>query len=117
LWTFLDVEGIEPTNNASEGALRATVIWRKHLFGSQSTRGSRFVETVPTVIETCPRPARHSLDDLTAALQATSPVNRGLRSSPGCERLPLTAAGKNPFEEPLVLTGLRPWLAGQQSRY
>jgi hypothetical protein len=26
LWTFLDVEGIEPTNNAAERALRSAVI-------------------------------------------------------------------------------------------
>ena len=29
LWTFVDVEGVEPTNNAAEQALRHAVIWRK----------------------------------------------------------------------------------------
>ena len=29
LWTFVRVEGIEPTNNASERALRHAVIWRR----------------------------------------------------------------------------------------
>ena len=29
------------------------VIWRKHSFGTQSAAGSRFVETLLTVIETC----------------------------------------------------------------
>jgi transposase len=43
LWTFLDVEGVEPTNNASERALRHAVIWRKLSFGTQSAHGSRFV--------------------------------------------------------------------------
>jgi len=28
LWTFLEVEGLEPTNNASERSLRHAVIWR-----------------------------------------------------------------------------------------
>jgi hypothetical protein len=42
LWTFVDVEGVEPTNNASERALRHAVIWRKLSFGTQSARGSRF---------------------------------------------------------------------------
>jgi hypothetical protein len=36
LWTFLAVEGVEPTNNASERALRHAVIWRKLSFGTQS---------------------------------------------------------------------------------
>ena len=36
LWTFVDHEGVEPTNNASERALRHAVIWRKLSFGTQS---------------------------------------------------------------------------------
>jgi len=64
------VPGLEPINNAKERALRPAVIWRKLSFGTQSARGSRFVEKVLTVIEACQRPCRHSLDYLTAALQA-----------------------------------------------
>ena len=37
LWTFLFVEGVEPTNNLAEQALRAAVIWRRTSFGSQSS--------------------------------------------------------------------------------
>lgn len=70
LWTFLDVEGVEPTNNASERALRPAVIWRKLSFGTQSTRGSRFVEAILTVVETCHRQSWNSFDYLTAAIQA-----------------------------------------------
>ena len=70
LWTFLEVEGVEPTNNASERALRPAVIWRKLSFGTQSARGSRFVETILTVVETCHRQSRNSFDYLTAALEA-----------------------------------------------
>lgn len=70
LWTFLDVEGVEPTNNASERALRPAVIWRKLSFGTQSATGSRFVETILTVIETCHRQSRSSFEYLTSALQA-----------------------------------------------
>ena len=29
LWTFARVEGIEPTNNGAERALRPAVLWRK----------------------------------------------------------------------------------------
>lgn len=70
LWTFLDVEGVEPTNNAAERALRPAVIWRKLSFGTQSARGSRFVETILTVVETCHRQSKNSWNYLTAALQA-----------------------------------------------
>jgi transposase len=70
LWTFLDVEGIEPTNNVSERALRPAVIWRKLSFGTQSAQGSRFVETILTVVETCHRQSRNSFEYLTAAMQA-----------------------------------------------
>jgi hypothetical protein len=70
LWTFLDVEGVEPTNNASERALRPAVIWRKLSFGTQSAGGSRFVETILTVVETCPRQSSNSFDFLTAAVNA-----------------------------------------------
>lgn len=70
LWTFLEVEGVEPTNNASERALRPAVIWRKLSFGTQSARGSRFVETILTVVETCHRQSRNSFQYLTAAVQA-----------------------------------------------
>lgn len=52
LWAFLDDPLVSPTNNAAERALRHAVIWRKLSFGTQSVRGSRFVETLLTVIET-----------------------------------------------------------------
>ena len=70
LWTFLEMEGVEPTNNASERALRPAVIWRKLSFGTHSAAGSRFVETILTVVETCHRQSRHSFQYLTAALEA-----------------------------------------------
>lgn len=70
LWTFLDVAGVEPTNNASERALRPAVIWRKLSFGTQSAAGSRFVETILTVVETCRLQSRNSFDYLTTAMTA-----------------------------------------------
>jgi transposase len=70
LWTFLDVPGVELTNNTSERALRPAVIWRKLSFGTQSARGSRFVQTILTVVETCHRQSRPSFEYLTAAMQA-----------------------------------------------
>lgn len=58
LWLFVDVAGVEPTNNAAEQALRQAVIWRKLSFGTQSAAGSRFVERMLTVVETCRRQKR-----------------------------------------------------------
>jgi transposase len=69
LWTFLDHE-IEPTNNASERALRHAVIWRKLSFGTQSAGGSRFVETMLTVIETCRQQSRNVFVYVSAAVEA-----------------------------------------------
>jgi len=49
LWTFAEREGVEPTNNAAERALRPAVLWRKRSFGHQSEGGQAFVETMLTV--------------------------------------------------------------------
>jgi transposase len=70
LWTFVSVEGVEPTNNAAERALRHAVIWRKLSFGTQSAAGSRFVERLLTVVETCRRAGQNSFAWLTEAVRA-----------------------------------------------
>jgi transposase len=70
LWTFVEVAGVEPTNNAAERALRHAVIWRKLSFGKQSASGSRFVERMLTVIETARRAGRNVFAWLTEAVQA-----------------------------------------------
>lgn len=70
LWSFVDIEGVEPTNNAAEQALRHAVIWRKLSFGTQSAAGSRFVERLLTVIETCRRQSRNVFSWLVEAVQA-----------------------------------------------
>ena len=53
LWTFTRVEGVKPTNNPAERALRPAVIYRKLSFGTQSAAGSRYLERILTVSETC----------------------------------------------------------------
>ena len=70
LWTFVDIAGIEPTNNAAEQALRHAVIWRKLSFGTQSASGSRFVERLLTVVETCRRQNRNAFAWLTDTVQS-----------------------------------------------
>jgi transposase len=70
LWAFVEVPAVGPTNNASERALRPAVIWRKLSFGTQSPGGSRFVERILTVVETCRQQGRDVLAFVSAAVQA-----------------------------------------------
>lgn len=70
LWTFTKIEGIEPTNNAAERALRPAVIYRKLSFGTQSAAGSRFIERILTVSETCRQQKRSPYQYLIAAMEA-----------------------------------------------
>lgn len=70
LWTFVTTLGVEPTNNASERALRPAVIWRKLSFGTQSVSGSRFVETLLSVVETCRQRQRNVLAFVRETMQA-----------------------------------------------
>jgi hypothetical protein len=53
LWTFTVIDGIEPTNNPAERALRAPVIYRKISLGSQSHNGERFAERALSTAGTC----------------------------------------------------------------
>jgi len=55
IWNFGWVEGMEPTNNEGERAVRHLVVWRKKCFGTQSASGSLFVARMATVVETCRR--------------------------------------------------------------
>jgi transposase len=71
LWSFARVEGVEPTNNVAERALRPAVLWRKGSFGSDSAAGSRFVERLLTVVATCRQQGRPLLAFLVAAVEAT----------------------------------------------
>lgn len=70
LWTFVDCEGIEPTNNSAERALRRAVIWRRRSFGTQSESGSRFVERITTTVSTLRQQKRDVLDYLVSACHA-----------------------------------------------
>jgi hypothetical protein len=53
LWTFTTIEGIEPTNNPAERALRGPVIHRKLSLGTQSNSRERFAERALTAVATC----------------------------------------------------------------
>ena len=66
IWTFVCadvyVDGVEPTNNDAERALRPAVLWRKDFFGTWSDAVSLFVARMQTVIETARRPGVRVLD-------------------------------------------------------
>jgi transposase len=53
LWVFLEVQGVEPTNNRAERALRFGVIWRKRSQGTASEKGNRWVERILSLKQTC----------------------------------------------------------------
>lgn len=70
LWTFVDANGVEPTNNHAERELRAFVLWRKRCFGTQSERGNLFAERLMTVAHTARKQRKDVLAFLTACCQA-----------------------------------------------
>ena len=70
LWTFAGVGGVAPENNAAERALRHGVIWRKLSLGTASEAGSRFVERLLSVVETCRRRGESVASYLTACFVA-----------------------------------------------
>jgi transposase len=70
LWTFVQVEGVEPTHNTAERSIRPGVLWRKGSFGTQSEEGARFVESMMTVVATLKQQQRNVLEYLTAACEA-----------------------------------------------
>jgi transposase len=70
LWTFVDVPGVEPTNNIAERTIRPYVLWRKASFGTQSERGNLFVERMLTVSATCRQQNRNVLEYVTEAVRA-----------------------------------------------
>lgn len=70
LWTFLDHEDVEPTNNHAERELRAFVLWRKRSFGTRSERGNRYAERVMTVAHTARKQDKDILTFLTACCHA-----------------------------------------------
>ena len=82
LWTCARVEGVEPTNNVAERALRPAVRWRTGSFGSDSESGSRLAERLLTVVASCRQQGRQLLDFLVAAGEAA------VRGTPAPSLLP-----------------------------
>lgn len=69
-FTFVHEDGVEPTNNSAERALRTAVQWRKIMFGTRSDQGERAVERLLTIVRTCQLQQLNALAYLTAAIAA-----------------------------------------------
>jgi transposase len=67
-FTFVHEEGVDPTNNVSERALRTAVQWRKIMFGNRSAEGELAVARLLTVTRTCQLQQLDVLAYLTAAI-------------------------------------------------
>jgi transposase len=70
LWTFMTVEGVEPTNNPAERALRSPVIHRKLSHGTRSDNGERFAERALTAAATCRQQHRSPFEYLAELITA-----------------------------------------------
>ena len=70
LFTFLEHEGVEPTNNVAERGIRPAVQWRKICFGNRSHDGERLTERLLTVTRTCLLQGKNPFDFLVRAIQA-----------------------------------------------
>jgi len=68
LFTFLEQEGVEPTHNSVERALRTGVQWRKICFGNRSAAGELATARLLSVAETCDLQRLNTLAYLAAAI-------------------------------------------------
>jgi transposase len=67
LWTFLEIPGVEPTNNSAERALRQAVIQRKISHGVQSAAGAQGRARLLTVVVSLRQQGRDVLNFLEQA--------------------------------------------------
>jgi transposase len=70
LFTFLEVEGVEPTNNSAERMLRPGVQWRKICFGNQSQAGEVLTARLLTATRTCLLQGRNPFEFFVKSINA-----------------------------------------------
>jgi len=88
LWTFAEREGVEPTNNVAEQALRHAVVWEKISLGTWSDWGCRFVERIESLVATTRQQGGTVLRILTEAIRA---YRAGKRRKPRATKLEMEA--------------------------
>ncbi|MCP4337471.1 MAG: transposase [Desulfobulbaceae bacterium] len=81
LFTFLKLDGVQPTNNSAERAIRPAVQWRKICFGSQSQIGEHFTERLLSVVRTCQIHGTNPFEFLTKLVNASFSAKQHLPSS------------------------------------
>jgi len=82
---FLDTPGVEPTNNATERAIRQPVLDRRVTQGTRSVRGLRWCERAWTAAATCTQQGRSTFRffrDALSAYLANSPTPSLLSVNP-----------------------------------
>jgi transposase len=72
MFVFAFVNGVEPTNNAVERALRHGVLWRKQGHGPKSVAGSEYLACIWSVVATCRQQGRGVWDFLSACMAAAA---------------------------------------------
>jgi len=70
LWTFVTIQGVQPTNNAAERSLRGPVIHRKLSHGTRTPDGEHFIERALSASVTCRLQHRSLFTYLTQLLTA-----------------------------------------------
>jgi transposase len=76
-WVFLCEQGVEPTNNRAERALRFAVMWRKCSSGTESEKGNRWVERSLSLRQSCRQMGQSTfgvlVDAITSFFQGRQP--------------------------------------------
>jgi len=68
LFLFLTENGVDPTNNFGERAIRFGVLWRKRSQGTKSDEGNRWVERILSLRQTCRLRGKSTFDVLVDAI-------------------------------------------------
>lgn len=70
LWVFLEVAGVDPTNNLAERTIRCGVLWRKRSQGTRSDKGDQWVERILSLKQTVRIKNLQPFDILVDAMKA-----------------------------------------------
>lgn len=71
-WTFVEVPGVQPTNNHAERGLRHAVIYRKISGGSKTERGAITTQRLLSIHQTCRLQQRSLFEYLADVMQHTA---------------------------------------------